>query len=192
MTKNILIPRFQSIESCYQDAEQEDNLLKFKEQMNSTKKITVSENIELIRLRREIKEKSLAFESMQTKWVLPVRLHGNSITTVYLSYIDIENYKIPSTMSVKPMIKFWTNSVMSSQSWWKKRKNLSPFRFYRYSRTPTASLRSESFQYLIFIQNQIKHGPRSDLKSAELKQTIYDLEREVEILKDANERLTNK
>lgn len=67
MTKNILIPRFQSIESCYQDAEQEDNLLKFKEQMNSTKKITVSENIELIRLRREIKEKSLAFESMQTK-----------------------------------------------------------------------------------------------------------------------------
>lgn len=53
--------------TCSQDAEQEDNLLKFREQMNSTKKNTVSENIELIRLQREIKERSLAFESMQTK-----------------------------------------------------------------------------------------------------------------------------
>ena len=49
------------------DAAHEDDVLKFKEEMNSTKKTAFSENVELIRLKRENKEKEMAYHSMEAR-----------------------------------------------------------------------------------------------------------------------------
>lgn len=126
-------------------AAHEDDVLKFKEEMNSTKKTAFSENVELIRLKRENKEKGMAYQSMEARYRELQDMHQN---------VRVNYDKVLQEMD-----------TLKSKLIQEEKRSLS-------------------------LQNQIKHGSRSDSKSAEFKQTIYDLEKEVEILKEANERLT--
>jgi len=51
------------------DIAQENQLLKLKEHMSSSQRITVNENIELIKVKREIKEKSAAFCKIENRYI---------------------------------------------------------------------------------------------------------------------------
>ncbi|XP_039255957.2 protein fantom-like [Styela clava] len=124
----------------------EDDVLKFKEHLNSNKKTTLGENIELIRIQRELKEKSSAFNAMEARYRELQDTHQN----IRLNY----------------------DKVLQEMEHLKSRLH---------------EEESRSFS----LQSQMKGGGTSQRKTAELQQTIYDLERELEILKDANERLTN-
>lgn len=125
----------------------EDDVLRFKEHLNSTQKTTLNENIELIRLQREIKEKSAAFTSLEARYR---ELQDNN------QDVRVHYDKVLHEMD-----------ALKSRLLEEENRNLN-------------------------LQNQMKHGSTQHRKVAEYQQAIHDLEREMDILKEANDRLTNE
>nr|CAB3265690.1 protein fantom [Phallusia mammillata] len=125
-------------------ADHENDVLKFHEHINSTQRSTVGENIGLIKLQRQMKEKSNNFTEMETRFH-KLQTDYNQLRRSYEKVLD-ETEKLKTHL-----------------------------------------LDEESRS--ISLQNQLKHGSSHQQKVGQQQEQIRELEKEVEILKDANERL---
>lgn len=126
------------------ETEYEEDLVKIKHQITAEQKVSVQENIDLIKLQREVKEKSTQLLMLQEKYsLLEENLH-----TVKRSHdtllIEMEN----------------TNLQL------KEEQNRS-----------------------LALQNELKLGSTNQQRLVEMQEQVTDLQRETEILKDANEKL---
>ncbi|XP_021379189.1 protein fantom-like isoform X4 [Mizuhopecten yessoensis] len=128
------------------EAEHEEDLVKIKQQITAEQRVTVQENIDLIRLQREVKEKSTKFFTLQEKYVL---LEQNMQT-----------------------MKHSHDSMLMEM----ERLNMQV---------------NEEQNRVLTLQNELKFGTTNNSKLIELNEQIMSLEKETQILKEANEKFVN-
>ncbi|XP_069113817.1 protein fantom-like isoform X2 [Argopecten irradians] len=128
------------------EAEHEEDLVKIKQQITAEQRVTVQENIDLIRLQREVKEKSTKFFTLQEKYVL---LEQNMQT-----------------------MKHSHDSMLMEM----ERLNMQV---------------KEEQNRVLTLQNELKFGTTNNRKLIELNEQIMSLEKENQILKEANEKFVN-
>ncbi|XP_076809545.1 protein fantom-like isoform X2 [Clavelina lepadiformis] len=128
------------------NANHENELLKVHEHVNSSKKVTLSDNIEIIKVQRLLKEKSNELISSDARLR---ELHAN-----YERLRDSYNSVIHEMERLKAQVAD------------EERKNLS-------------------------LQNSLKHGGGHQRTIVQLQEHVRELENEVAILKDANDKLTD-
>lgn len=126
------------------EREYEEDLVKIKHQITAEQKVSVQENIDMIKLQREVKEKSTQLLMLHEKYnLLEENLH-----TVKRSHdtllIEMEN----SNLQLK-----------------------------------------EEQNKCLALQNELKLGSTNQQRLVELQEQVTDYQREIEILKDANEKL---
>ncbi|XP_048736763.2 protein fantom-like isoform X2 [Ostrea edulis] len=128
------------------DSDYEEDLLKIKQQITAEQRATVQENIDLIKLQREVKEKSTKLSAVTEKYaILEENLH-----TVKRSHdnmlMEMENLNM--------QLKEEQNRVLT-------------------------------------LQNELKFGTTNNRKIIELQEQISCMEKENQILKEANEKFVS-
>ncbi|XP_060079479.1 protein fantom-like isoform X2 [Ylistrum balloti] len=128
------------------EAEHEEDLVKIKQQITAEQRVTVQENIDLIRLQREVKERSTQYHTLQEKYVL---LEQNMQT-----------------------MKHSHDSMLMEM----ERLNMQV---------------KEEQNRVLTLQNELKFGTTNNRKLIELNEQIMSLEKENQILKEANEKFVS-
>ncbi|XP_067651387.1 protein fantom-like isoform X8 [Haliotis asinina] len=128
------------------ESEFEEDILKIKQQITAEQKVNLQENIDMIRLQREVKEKSTRLTAIQDKY----------------SSLE-ENTRV---------IKMNHDQVLM------KMEELN------------MKLKDEENKSLT-LQNELKYNSANQRKVVELEEQVSDLQKESQILKEANEKLVS-
>ncbi|XP_046328973.2 protein fantom-like isoform X2 [Haliotis rufescens] len=128
------------------ESEFEEDILKIKQQITAEQKVNLQENIDMIRLQREVKEKSTRLTALQDKY----------------SSLE-ENTRV---------IKMNHDQVLM------KMEELN------------MKLKDEENKSLT-LQNELKYNSANQRKVVELQEQVSDLQKESNILKEANEKLVS-
>ncbi|KAK3603408.1 hypothetical protein CHS0354_009388 [Potamilus streckersoni] len=128
------------------DADYEEDLAKIKQQMTAEQRISVQENIDLIKLQREVKEKSTKLLTLQEKYGA---LEEN-LRTIKRSHDNV-------------MVEMENLNIQLKEE---QNKNLE-------------------------LHNELKLGSANQRKMIELQEQVGYLQKEIAILKEANEKLVS-
>jgi len=96
------------------DIAQENQLLKLKEHMSSSQRITVNENIELIKVKREIKEKSAAFSKIENRYITMQKDYERM--RIYIEELNKEKANLQSQLARNEATSIISNTKMQQLS----------------------------------------------------------------------------